>query len=79
MNTIDAAFIKDVESRHFRTDEDSGAGSNALMIWNMVRAHVGLQPLKKSDLPAYCVTHNCYHIIREDYGCKRKTLDTSPK
>jgi hypothetical protein len=70
--TIDDQFVKEVEESHFRTNEDTGANSNALLIWNMVREHVGLPRLDILDLPAYCITHKTYHVIRPSYGCKRK-------
>lgn len=75
MQTIDTSFIKDVESRHFRTNEDTGANLNALMIWNLVRKHAGLPKLETDDLPAYCATHDTYHLIQLEYGCKRKSND----
>lgn len=43
-------FIVDVESRHFRTNQDTGANANALMIWNMVRDYAGLDELDEDDL-----------------------------
>lgn len=73
---IDADFIKQVESAHFRTNEDTGAVLNALFIWNLVRKHVGLPRLDMGDLPAYCETHGDYHVIRAGYGCKRKKSNT---
>lgn len=72
MKKIDAEFIKHVESTQFRTNTDTGANECALLVWNMVRKHVGLPRLDKNDLPAYCVVHKEYHVINEDYGCKRK-------
>lgn len=75
MNTIDDAFIKDVESKYFRTNTDTGANDNALFIWNRVRNHVGLKNLVKTDLPAWCVTHKKYHVIQKDYGCQRQFTD----
>lgn len=72
---IDTDFIKRVESAHFRTNEDTGANLNAILIWNMVRRHVGLPRIDIDDLPAYCETHEKYHVIQEDYGCKRKKVD----
>lgn len=68
----DNAFILATERAHFRTDQDTGANSAVLMIWNMVRQHFGKLPLKREDLPAFCVTHDKYHKIEADYGCKRK-------
>jgi hypothetical protein len=73
MNTIDEAFVKKVEAAHFRTVHDTGANENALLIWNIVREHVGLPWLKKSDLPVYCETHDTYHLFRDGYGCKPRT------
>lgn len=69
---IDEKFIAEVERQHFRTDEDTGANSNGLMIWNLVRKEFGYVPLMKQDLPAFCTTHKCYHIIKGGYGCARK-------
>lgn len=69
---IDTDFIKRVEASHFRTNEDTGANLNALLIWNMVRQHLGMTQLTTKDLPSYCITHKTYHVIRSDYGCKRK-------
>jgi hypothetical protein len=63
------AFIERVEKAHFRTNEDTGANQNAMLIWNLVRAEAGLPPLDLRDLPAYCETHKMYHVIRADYGC----------
>lgn len=71
MNTIDRAFIEEVQKAHFRTAADTGANHNALFIWNLVRRHVGLEPLERENLPAYCMTHETYHTIRTDYGCRR--------
>lgn len=72
MKTIDQEFIERTEASHFRTDTDTGANFNAIFIWNVVRQHVGLPILKLSDLPAFCETHQKYHVIKKDYGCKRK-------
>jgi len=66
-------FIQKVEKDHFRTVTDTGANPNALFIWNLVREEAGLPRLDPKDLPAFCVTHGKYHILREDYGCVRKT------
>lgn len=43
------AFIKDVESHFFRTDKDTGANLNAILIWNLVRKHAGLETIYPSD------------------------------
>lgn len=72
MNAIDEEFIKKTEAAYFRTNTDTGANWNAMFIWNVVRKHLGLQPLKLEDLPAYCHTHKTYHIIQKDYGCTRQ-------
>lgn len=69
---IDTAFIKQIEESHFRTNEDTGANSNALFIWNLVRQHIGLHILRLDDLPAYCSAHGKYHVINREYGCLRK-------
>jgi hypothetical protein len=69
---LDKDFVARIEAAHFRTDCDTGANENAMAIWNCVRKHVGLPRLHKSELPSYCLTHRAYHVIREDYGCKRQ-------
>jgi hypothetical protein len=69
-NKIDIEFIKEVESRDFRSVSDTGANANALYVWNQVREHVGLPRLKLTDLPQYCEIHHKYHVIQADYGCK---------
>jgi hypothetical protein len=69
---IDLDFIKEVEKHHFRSAGDTGAHPNAMMIWNIVRRHVGLPRLTEEDLPRYCVSHDCYHVIRLDYGCQER-------
>lgn len=68
---ITEEFIRKVEDAHFRTNEDTGAHPNALMIWNIVRAHIGLPALSANDLPAFCDEHKKYHVIKDDYGCRR--------
>jgi hypothetical protein len=55
-------MIAAVERDHFRTEHDSGANRNAMMIWNYVRKHAGLEPLTIADLPAWCETCQRYHI-----------------
>lgn len=47
---IDLEFIADIERRFFRTEHDSGADLNALMIWNLVRQEAGLPKLQVLDL-----------------------------
>lgn len=69
-------LIETVEKAHFRTQEDTGANSNAILIWNCVRRFAGLPEIFRSDLPGYCHTHDCYHIIRLDYGCKPRASTT---
>ena len=58
---LDAEFIKKVENDHFRTDQDTGAHPNALLIWNIVRQHVGLPKLSISQLQTFCNICNGYH------------------
>jgi hypothetical protein len=43
-------FIEDIESRFFRSNSDTGANSNALFIWNMVREKADLPKLTHEDL-----------------------------
>lgn len=54
-------IIEEIEKDHFRTNEDTGANLNALLIWNIIRGKAGLPRLRKDDLPAYCVTCGYYH------------------
>ncbi len=68
---VDQEFIKQIESRHFRTNEDTGANLNALFIWNLVRVELGLKCLHTTDLPAHCKTHDTYHVINKENGCIR--------
>jgi hypothetical protein len=70
-SNIDPDFIKHVEDNYFRTNQDIGANLNTLFIWNLVRNEAGLGVLRFVDLPAYCITHERYHQIKEEYGCKR--------
>lgn len=65
-------LIEEVEAEHFRTQEDTGANECAMTVWNCVRRKLGREPLIKSSLPAYCLTHKVYHIIKPDYGCVKK-------
>ena len=69
VTTLDVDFVKKVEADHFRTVHDTGANDCALFIWNLVRERLGLPRLEKKDLPHFCKTHKCYHVIKEDYGC----------
>lgn len=77
MNAIDQEFVKKTEAAYFRTNTDTGANWNAMFIWNVVRQHVGLPVLKPDDLPAFCETHQKYHVIKEDYGCVRRPVTES--
>lgn len=65
-------LIATVEADHFRTDQDTGANSNTLLVWNRVRKYAGLPELTKEQLPAFCKVHNTFHKIKKDYGCKRE-------
>jgi hypothetical protein len=51
-----AEWIRDTESRHFRTPFDTGANLNALMIWNLLRGSMGMSPLTRVDLLRNMVT-----------------------
>lgn len=64
---IDKEFVQKVENNYFRTFDDVGATPNAMLIWNQVRKHIGLKPININDLPAYCLTHEKYHVIHLDY------------
>lgn len=43
-------LIDRIERSHFRTHQDTGANSNALLIWNIVREAAGLPRLTLRDL-----------------------------
>lgn len=43
-------FIERIEKAHFRTNSDTGANSNSLFIWNLLRKEVGLHRLIPDDL-----------------------------
>lgn len=56
-------FVAGVENDHFRTEHNSGAADQALLIWNRVRTELaGLPRLRKTDLPAWCVICEKYHV-----------------
>lgn len=61
-NKLDTDFVKNIESRFFRTDKDSGADSNTMMIWNTVRTYLGMNSLTKGDLPTWCKKCEKYHV-----------------
>ena len=71
---IPIEFIERVEKAHFRTEHDTGANHNALLIWNVVRKEAGLPPISLQDLPAYCATHKMYHVFNPELGCVRREL-----
>lgn len=54
-------LIDRVEAAHFRTDEDTGAVENVMLIWNIVRQEAGLSRLRMAQLPTWCEGHKCYH------------------
>jgi hypothetical protein len=56
-------FIKDVESRHFRTVHDTGANDCAMLVWNIVRDYAGLPRITRDDLPKWCENCRKYHKI----------------
>jgi len=45
--------IKAVELSHFRTENDTGANPNALMIMNAFRRQANLPRIYETDLPYY--------------------------
>ena len=54
--------IADMESRHFRTDEDTGAHPRNMQMHNYYRWRAGLPFLKLSDLPKWCKDHKKYDL-----------------
>lgn len=54
-------FINKIEASHFRTQEDTGANLNAMLIWNQVRKLAGLKRLQLDDLASYCSECDKYH------------------
>ena len=70
MKTFDPdKLIKHVESKHFRTNQDTGAHPSAMLVWNEVRSFFKLPSLKKDDLPRWCGVHKKYHLHLKEYGC----------
>lgn len=57
--------IERVMAAHFRTDSDTGAAEQAMLVMNAFRSCAGLEPMKISDLPRYCTTCFTYHKIGE--------------
>lgn len=55
-------LIKQVEADHFRTDQDSGANSLVMMVWNNVRIHAGLPRLTREDLPTWDPVKKAYLV-----------------
>lgn len=51
-----------VEAAHFRTNEDTGANLNALVVWSAFRRAIGLPPLSWSDLPKWDETKHEYVV-----------------
>lgn len=47
---VQEAFIESVEHDLFRTQHDIGASTNALLVWNRVRAAAGMDRLTMDDL-----------------------------
>ena len=47
---VQEAFIESIERAHFRTHGDTGANTNALLIWNQVRKAASMGSLTKDDL-----------------------------
>jgi len=45
--------IEDVMNRHFRTEHDTGANSNALLVLNCFRVHAGMERINVTDLPQW--------------------------
>lgn len=56
-------LIADVESRHFRTEADTGANECAMLVWNQLRNFAGLPNLTKAGLPTYCEVCKAYHTF----------------
>ena len=52
--------IADIQNRHFRTEDDTGAHDSAMIIMNAFRKHAGLNPLTKRDLPTWDDGRNSY-------------------
>lgn len=44
-------FIEKTERAHLRTEHDTGANFNALLLWNQVREFAGLPKIRRHDLP----------------------------
>lgn len=45
--------MRAVEAEHFRTNSDTGAAGQAMVVWNELRQQLGMPPLRRDDLPSY--------------------------
>lgn len=61
-------MVENIECRHFRTAYDTGAHSNAQIVWNSVRALCGLPYKGVRELPTQCSVHKECHVLGD--GCK---------
>lgn len=61
-------IIAEIEASHFRTEHDSGAASNAMLVHNALRMKAGLPYLTVDQLDGWCVKCAKYH----NQPCERK-------
>ena len=61
VNEVLYTIVTDIESSHFRTEHDTGANPNALLVWNWVRRWVGLPYIDRNSLRKYCKACDTYH------------------
>ncbi len=47
------AILREVEAAHFRTQKDTGANPTARLVWNSLRARLGLPSITLDDLPSH--------------------------
>lgn len=52
--------MRDVEARHFRTVTDTGTNDCAMIVWNTLRAILGMPTLSASDFPLWNSTVGAY-------------------
>lgn len=62
---LNLEFIKDIESKYFRTALDTGAQEGARFIWNIIRNNAGLESLRQKDFPVWDATKKEYVMPKD--------------
>lgn len=56
-------IINEIEAAHFRTQHDTGAAPQAMLVMNCFRKAAGLPPKTISDLPRWCESCKQYRLV----------------